>query len=256
MTRPILPNPDGDWGLHVHGRHLGATEWEKMMSGDPVKQHLGSLPAATATMLDIRPNRIAVVTIGTGASELPNGTKEAQAMHERWVDELPTYADQFKEIGEHPAWQDRAARNAIRHLVEKAVLDLASKNTLGEVEVAARFYGQYPQIRTVTAVTAKDHGARALNEAVNQLDELKDAGVIPRYQHWSVTTDNIAYPDAGGPTFVAEEPHRDDDEERKVSWARRRTALARDILGVPPVESRRAEVAAAILRAQRPLDQE
>ena len=57
-------------GIHVHGRHVKAVGWERLVWGDPTNNKLGSMPKMVEVAIDlINQGLRPVIVFGTGASE-------------------------------------------------------------------------------------------------------------------------------------------------------------------------------------------
>jgi hypothetical protein len=207
-----------DTGVLIHGRDLNAPDVMplRMLWGiDNEDGLMGTIPAAALTMLDSPPDRLNVLTIGSGASvhDVIEGKTELEAdfikrtMVERF-DEL----GEFKPIGEHPNWQDETARQRLAEVVADAKTDTEAQNTEDEVTNAAALFGSLGVSRVIQ-VTGISHGPRCLLER----NRLQISGDIPKGQRWSIVTDGAPY--ALGylqNSLVLEPPHRADDP--KLGW--------------------------------------
>jgi hypothetical protein len=198
----ILVNPDT--GLLLHGRHVEALEWERMIWGDPEHGNLGSGPEAILSILDEGVSRLDIVTIGTGSSSKPDGTVEAEAMQGLILEKYDGL-DEFQVIHSHPLWPEN--KGIIRSLIEDAALDTTSQNTAEEIARAARLF-TVRGLHRVIEVTGASHGPRC---QVLQ-GSAREKGVIPRNQRWRLITDDEPFAwTSAGDTLVIEEPHRGDD---------------------------------------------
>jgi hypothetical protein len=196
-------------GVLLHGRHLESIQWENMMWGSLEAGQIGSAPTMVRAILDEGPEKIAALTIGTGASTREDGKAEAEVVQELILERFDEL-DEFELIGGHPLWKPN--RGLIKGLVEQAELDTESRSTKYEVARAGRLFTGM-DINRVIQVTGKDHGPRCqLSQGLARRE-----GFIPPEQMWYMITDNVSYLGgiAGG-TVVLEQPHRGDDET--MSW--------------------------------------
>lgn len=236
-TMPRRTPQEQDYGMLVHGRHLDAIGWEEMMWGNPERDRLGTLPTAVLSILDVEPERFKVVTIGTGASQRPDGTVEAAALQEFLLENYQEL-DEFDRIRNHPLWD--AARLSVREMVEKAILDTASQNTQQEIANAADLFSMF-NVKRVVEVTGASHAPRC--QLVQSV--ARDAGVIPSSQRWSLVADDVPFPDTTiSKTIVFEQPHRGDDPDRNLPEGLGVTDVFRKIFAVKGFERRVATLTA------------
>ncbi|HEY5442780.1 MAG TPA: hypothetical protein VIJ68_04540 [Candidatus Saccharimonadales bacterium] len=176
-----------------------------MMWGTPETQSMGSGPMMVLSLLDHGPERVALITMGTGASKREDGAIEAQVSQDFILEKFEEL-EAFALIANHAAWPD--SKKTIHQLIEQAVLDTKSKNTKYEIGQAAVLFQKH-NLSQILEVTNRDHGPRC---QVGQSFARK-SGVIGPEQRWKLIVDDISY--LGGlasGSVVLEQPHRGDDE--------------------------------------------
>lgn len=216
-----------DTGLLIHGRHLQAVGWKKMMWGDPSKNILGSLPMAILVILNEGPERFGLITTGTGASSKMDGTTESEATKYFFIRKFDDL-EEFARIKNHPRWA--ADKLLIKKLVNNTINDNVSQNTIEEVANAAVLFRKN-RIRRVMEITGASHAPRC--ELIQSTARAR--GLIPPSQVWLLIADDVPYSHSKvSDTLVFEEPHRGDDPAR--DWPRnlRPPDVFREYLNIPP----------------------
>lgn len=195
-------------GILVHGRHVLANGWDRLVWGDPNEQKLGSLPMMVLTALNLGVEDI-VVIFGTGASER-DGVKEAVCM-KRHLIEWQQKLFEFAVIRDHPNYDERV----VAELIDNIQTETASQNTNQEVENAARLFDDY-DVGMVFQISSASH----LPRCVKTVSELREKGLMPKSQLWCGVSDHMTFGDLGaGATAILETPHRGDDAMGQVDSA-------------------------------------
>lgn len=205
-------------GILVHGRHVNAVDWEKLMWGE-LPNKLGSLPLMLLVALNCGLENVAGIVFGTGASER-DGVKEAQVMKNFLLgklDDMFVVASLFETLG-HPRFQTLYDLSKIRDLCGQIICETKSQNTDQEVASAAKIFADLG-VDEVRQVTCGSHAPRC------QLAQLKmrAAGVIPSRQLWSCYGDDMTYSGSLiGDVVVSEPPHRGDRPKTPIHLAVKR----------------------------------
>jgi len=191
-------------GIHVHGRHMQAKEWESLMMGTGGR--LGTLPRLVLEILKRGPENIGLITIGTGASKR-DGTVESICMRNHLFENLTSILD-IPVIKDHPrikTEEDILTVSAL--LIQKVFCDTITKNTAEEIRSAAKLFDEVG-CTEIYHVSCASHSPRCHLATLIA----KEEGVIPADQTWYPVADQMTY--AGtkiGDTVVLEKPHRGDD---------------------------------------------
>lgn len=125
-------------GILVHGRHLQAEGWEKLVWGVPGEGKLGSLPMMVLIALTVGIENIGAIVFGTGASE-KDGLKEAEYT-KRYILENMAKLGQFEKIAFHPHFQSRRDLVLLDNMCNAVIPEIRSKNTAEEVANAAEIF--------------------------------------------------------------------------------------------------------------------
>lgn len=194
-------------GILVHGRHVKANGWDRLVWGDPTEQKLGSLPMMVLTALNLGLNNI-VVVFGTGASvREEDGVLEADCMKNLLIDRQAKLGE-FNIISDHPKY-DSAKLSA---LIEGVITETKSQNTNQEIENTALIFDRH-EVGMVYHVSSASH----LPRCAKTVSELREKGLLPIEQMWCGVADHMAFGDLGaGATAILETPHRGDDPMGQV----------------------------------------
>lgn len=235
-SSPMQAFQEQDTGVLIHGRHLESEDINRLLWGTPdFERHLGVVPTAVLAMLNAGPERLNVLTIGSGASMRGPIRFEAQVIYDvlsRRFDEL----DKFRPIREHPAWINRDRLMWLGNAVIDAQLDLRAQSTRQEIENAAKLFEERG-VTNVIQVTNRDHGMRCLNEQ----NQAREEEIIPVTQQWSVVTDDESYWNGlFVPPVVAEPPHRGDDPSAEWDPALWTPSLMQRLIDLGPDARHRA----------------
>ena len=191
-------------GILIHGRHLQAVGWEKLVWGEPPHK-LGTLPMAVLVALTRGPENIGVIVMGTGASE-KNGLKEAEYAKKFLVDHMAELQD-FEVIRRHPRFQSTRDIASVTKLFSAAICELRSQNTVEEIANASSIFAG-EGIGEVIQVTCASHAPRCIRDAA----VAQEKGLIPPELLFSVVRDHMVYAGtSAGDIAIMEPPHRGDD---------------------------------------------
>lgn len=191
-----------EMGVLVHGRHLGAVDWERLEMGE-APHRFGVLPILAKLVLDHDIDGVGTIVFGTGASER-DGTLEGEYTKGYLLDHVDELGD-FPRIARHPAYQTAADRLRLAlHFEQRIIPETTSQNTSQEIAAAAGIFAKVG-INDIIAITNGAHAARCVTEAV----KARRAGAISSKQAWSVMPDEMDF--GGALPVVLEPPHRGDD---------------------------------------------
>ena len=189
-------------GILVHGRHVDALGWERLMWGEPPEK-MGSLTRMVLEILDRGTENIGASVFGTGASER-DGVKEAECMKE-FIQERFDELRQFFAIAGHPRFEE--CEEDLEDLIDGIICDTESKNTATEVENAAGVFAS-KECTKIYQISCGSHIPRCVLE----MEKARERGVIPTTQYWYAVADDMVYEKTAiGDIVVLEPPHRGDD---------------------------------------------
>ena len=198
------------FGILVHGRHVAANGWDRLVWGDVEQQKMGSLPMMVLTALQVGLDNIAGVVFGTGASER-DGVKEADCMKRLLIDQQQDLL-LFTSICEHSGYDHPLL---VASFLDRIITETASQNTNEEVENAAKIFADLGA-DLVFQISSASH----LPRCVKTVSELREKGLIPKGQMWCGVADDMTFGDLGaGATAILETPHRGDDAMGQVDSA-------------------------------------
>lgn len=175
----------------IHGRHLGTTDWERIIWGEPQKGIFGNV--SKGIRLAMKENA-ELIYWGTGSSK-KDGTIESQYIFEYAVAhaaELPEFKG-----------KDAVAVEAI--LKPLSFIDLGGQNTAQEVERAARVCLERG-IERLILVSAPTHSARCLQEA----EKLRARGALGNLEVFATSSDVPYAHSSPDDVVIIEPPHRGD----------------------------------------------
>lgn len=192
-------------GILVHGRHLQAAGWQKLVWGDPSSGRLGSLPQMVLTVLTEGLENIEVIVFGTGASE-KGGLKEAEYTKQHLLHHMKDLGE-FQCIREHESFQSRLGLDRLSRLCDSIVTETKSTNTVQEIANAAKIF-QAHGCTKVIQITCGSHEPRC----VRLRSEAKKQGAIPKSQIWYSISDDMTFEGSDiSDVVIIEPPHRGDD---------------------------------------------
>lgn len=195
------------FGILVHGRHVAANGWDRLVWGDVEQQKMGSLPMMVLTALQVGLDNIAGVVFGTGASER-DGVKEADCMKRLLIDRQQDLL-LFTSICEHSGYDHPLL---VASFLDRIITETASQNTNEEVENAAKIFADL-RADLVFQISSASH----LPRCVKTVSELREKGLIPKGQMWCGVADDMTFGDLGAAaTAIFEPPHRGDDAMTSV----------------------------------------
>ena len=192
----------------IHGHHLQAPEWEKLVWGTPELTEVGRIPRGIEVAVK---EGVEVIVWGTGASTDPaTGKKESeftQAFALDHADELAQYVVESKD--------------EITTLIkERSVLQLETKNTKDEIYEALKVCKE-KGIHTLYLVSSPTHVARCLLTACQYQSEFP--GIVFYGVAAETSTDFWSPKDVA----VIEPSHRPDRSEAPMNLLAKRMASAR-----------------------------
>jgi hypothetical protein len=140
----------------IHGFHLPAKGWHRVVWGDPSNGVLGRVPKG---IQEARKWNASTIVFSTGASE-KNGVKEGEY----------TYGYAMDRIGELTDLLHMGSEALTEWVAMRAVLDLASQDTKTEVLACARI-AENRGDTTILLVSCRSHIMRCLKEAISVLEK-------------------------------------------------------------------------------------
>lgn len=175
----------------VHGYHLYADQWEKLVWGKP---EYGVFGCASKALTVAHEQKTDFMIWGTGASER-NGMKEA---------EYTFRFAQYKATG----LMLRALKNCKHHI------DTTSQNTKEEIAVAFAFALQ-EDIKRIVLVSNPTHIARCLQMALIHCWEHPEYNLLQ--SNLTVAVSDVCWVDSNpGDVVIFEPPHRGDQPKRQT----------------------------------------
>ena len=187
----------------IHGCHLAAIDWERMVWGDPKNGVLGRAPKGIRLALK---EKAKLIIWGTGASE-KDGQKESCYTYNYAI----VHASELDEFHGFDLYEVLAI------LKNASVFDESTQNTPEEIASAAEICREQG-IRRLILVSSPTHIARCLQEA----EKLRVAGKMDGIEVFATAAD-VSYADSSASDVViVEPPHRGD----KPKWQTYRYARA------------------------------
>lgn len=200
-------------GILVHGRHVEAIGWEKLVWGEPPYK-LGSVPTMVRVVLDKMLGGVDVraIVFGTGASE-KDGLKEAEYT-KRFLMENIERLREFSPIANHPCYKSAYDFRYLKDHLSGIICETKSQNTDEEVVNAAVIFSDY-DVDEVVQISCSSHLPRCL---VCQC-KAREAGKIPPEQPWYAIPDGVTFGGVpvGKSVVILEAPHRGDDPMVKAA---------------------------------------
>ncbi len=170
----------------IHGCHVGAREWGRIVLGDAKNGLYGRIPKGLLVADEFAAD---LVIWGTGASEF-EGNKEAYVM--RSVGH--TWADGHRDLVHWKVLDD-----------VKNHIDDVSQNTTEEIAAAGHVCHERGITRLIL-VSSPTHIARCHQEAL----KLKEAGQLRGIEVMAVASDTCFADSTAGDVVIVEPPHRGD----------------------------------------------
>jgi len=184
-------------GVWVHGFHLQAKIWKKIIWGEP-PDLLGRLPKAVLVTLE---EKAELLGFGTGASEI-NGKKEAEFIRDYLL-------EHFSELAEFTAFQGINLVQARKKVASISKLELQSQNTKQEAEFAVEMLEKHG-IEKIFLVSSPVHLPRCLRDYCIAVEKqrgklrVSDIYATPSQTYWGgAGLSNLV---------ITEPPHRPDDK--------------------------------------------
>lgn len=192
-------------GILVHGRHLQAEGWEKLVWGVPEEGRLGSLPMMVLIALTVGIENIGAVVFGTGASE-KGGLKEAEYT-KRYLLKNMSELGQFDKLAFHPRFQSRRDLVLLDGICREIIPETQSKNTAEEIANAAKIFKNIG-CGIIYQISCGSHIPRCTIERL----KIAERGGIPADQLWLSVADDMTFSGStAGDVAIIEPPHRGDD---------------------------------------------
>ncbi len=196
-------------GILVHGRHVGALGWEKLMWGCPTEDKFGSLTRMVLEVLDRGQENIGTIIFGTGTSE-HDGLKEAECM-KQYLQKNFTKLSEFSTIKEHPRFQSSDDIAHLSKLIDNIFCEIKSKNTAQEVRNAAKIFAKN-DCKEIYHISCSSH----ISRCVLDMKKAWARGEIPKDQRWYGAPDDMTFEGTSlEDVVVVEPPHRGDDPRLK-----------------------------------------
>lgn len=192
-------------GILVHCRHLETVAWEELVYGIPAEDKLGDLAVLARVILTLEPTEeVACIVIGRGPSwkdGLDEGeyTKQFLLAHLRNLRDFPRLKPFLDKLSSEQM-------QAFEKLAEEIIITPEIKNTVAEVETAAKLFAE-KGVEKVVQICAASHASRCIKEQA----VARSHGAINKNQLWQTVASDIAYHDTKPEDVAVIEPlHRRD----------------------------------------------
>lgn len=192
-------------GVLVHCRNLSTLAWEDLVFGVPQKDRLGDLPTLARVLLQLEPTeRLVRIVIGRGPS-WRDGLDEGDYTKRFLLDNLDRLHE-FPRLRPLLAGLTEERTAALRTALEDIVLTREVRNTVDEIETAAKLFAE-KGIEKVVQIAPASHAPRCVKEQA----VARAQGTIPEDQVWhTVATDMCYYDTEPEDVCVIEPLHRRD----------------------------------------------
>lgn len=211
-------------GVLIHGRHLQAQEWERLVWGEP-PDLLGSVPRGILVAME---EDAKIVVFGTGASE-KDGKKEAvYTMDFMW--------DNFSRLAEFTAFRGRDLTFLKKRMMEISVCETRSQNTAEEVKFAGEFF-IVRDVEKVVLVSSPTHLARCFQTAYAVFETDEKLASLSR-NLFATPSDTCYAGSKVSDVLILEPPHRGDDPLLKLPKALQPHRLIRRLFGLNTPQSK------------------
>lgn len=192
-------------GVLVHGFHLQAENWEKIVWGKPPNL-LGRAPKGVMVALEENAD---IIVFGTGAS-VKDGKKEAEYTRDYLL-------EHFLELVEFWALEGIDLAEAKEKISQIAKLEIKSQNTFQEPRFAADIFRRANAERIII-VSSPTHISRCLRDALMVFDR-EDVIAQPSHTGWADASEVI----------IIEPPYRPDRQKSNLhSFVKKLMALSSD----------------------------
>ncbi|NBV76647.1 hypothetical protein EBR66_00555 [bacterium] len=178
----------------IHGHHLGTSNWEEVVWGDPKSGVYGRAPAGVREAIRFNAD---ILFFPTGGSE-KQGLKEGQ-----WAFNITQ--ERFRDIPECNLWTEDEAHD---WLTKRAVLELTSTTTVTEIGTCMKI-AQERGMERIVLVSGPTHLPRALLTALTLC--ASDPHAYP-YAHGlcAIPSDTCYAGTTAEDVVIVEPPHRPD----------------------------------------------
>lgn len=192
-------------GILVHCRHLETVAWEELVFGIPAEDKLGDLAMLVLVILRLEPTeQVERIVIGRGPS-WRDGLNEGEYTKQFLLDnfnrlrEFPRLRPLLDELSDEQSADLRA-------LFENIVITAEIKNTVAEIEAAAKLFTE-KEVSKVVQISAASHASRCIKEQA----VARSHGTIPKNQLWQTVATDMPYHDTKPEDVAVIEPlHRRD----------------------------------------------
>jgi hypothetical protein len=174
-------------GILVHCRHLETVAWEELVFGIPAEDKLGDLSMLAMVILRLEPTeQVERIVIGRGPS-WRDGLNEGEYTKQFLL-------DNFNRLREFPRLQpllDALSEEQLakfRALLEGIVITPEIKNTVAEIEAAAKLFAE-KEVSKVIQISAATHASRCIKEQA----VARSHGTIPKNQLWQTIATDMPY---------------------------------------------------------------
>jgi hypothetical protein len=207
----------------VHGCHLQANQWERIVWGEPPNL-LGRFPKAVLVAWE---QEAELVIFGTGAS-IKDGQKEGEYTLNFGLAQWTKLAD-FSVFKQYTSMQLEQLR---RWFLERVLLELESQNTVQEVTNALKIC-QQRGLNQILQLSSPTHISRCIRDALKVSDAMREEEKKKKYP-WHggkdappdslsmllsrvyATTSDTCYANCTiGDVVIVEPPHRGDRQVRR-----------------------------------------
>lgn len=192
-------------GILVHCRHLETVAWEELVYGIPADDKLGDLAVLARVILTLEPTEeVACIVIGRGPSwkdGLNEGeyTKQFLLAHLRSLRDFPRLKPLLDKLSSEQM-------QAFGKLAEEIIITPEIKNTVAEVETAAKLFAE-KGVEKVVQICAASHASRCIKEQA----VARSHGAIDKNQLWQTVASDMAYHNTKPEDVAVIEPlHRRD----------------------------------------------
>jgi hypothetical protein len=190
-------------GILVHCRHLETVAWDELVYGIPAEDKLGDLATLARVVLTLEPTeKVEAIVIGRGPS-WKDGLNEGEYTKQFLI-------NHFEELRVFPRLQpllnDSERVQAFEKLVKEIIVTPEIKNTVAEVETAAKLFAE-KGVEKVVQICAASHASRCIKEQA----VARSHGAINKNQLWQTVATDMTYHNTKPEDIAVIEPlHRRD----------------------------------------------
>jgi hypothetical protein len=192
-------------GILVHCRHLETIAWEELVFGIPSDDALGDLAMLAWVVLQLEPSEeVASLVIGCGPSR-KGSLSEGEYTKQFLLDNFDRLHD-FSRLAPLLDALDDSGRRAFRAVMEQIIVTPEIKNTVAEIELAAKIFADSSASK-VLQICAASHASRCIKEQA----VARSHGTISKQQLWHTVATDMSYHDTKPEDICVIEPlHRRD----------------------------------------------